>query len=108
MLESVEGAEVNEVLENHQILPVGNGIEVVFTPGHTAGHISLYIKENKTFIAGDALVLIDDKLVIPYPHFAYDADKAKESVKHLYSYEIEELICYHGGLIKSNWKDLLS
>ena len=38
-LESVEGAEVNEVLENHQILPVGNGIEVVFTPGHTAGHI---------------------------------------------------------------------
>ena len=68
----------------------------------------LYIKENKTFIAGDALVLIDDKLVIPYPHFAYDADKAKESVKHLFSYEIEELICYHGGLIKSNWKDLLS
>lgn len=107
-LESVEGAEVNEVLENHQILPVGNGIEVVFTPGHTAGHISLYIKENKTFIAGDALVLMDDKLVIPYPHFAYDADKAKESVKHLFSYEIEELICYHGGLIKSNWKDLLS
>ena len=107
-LESVEGSEVNEVLENHQILPVGNGIEVVFTPGHTAGHISLYIKENKTFIAGDALVLMDDKLVIPYPHFAYDTDKAKESVKHLFSYEIEELICYHGGLIKSNWKDLLS
>lgn len=51
---------------------------------------------------------MDDKLVIPYPHFAYDADKAKESVKNLSSYEIEELICYHGGLIKGYWKDLLS
>lgn len=107
ILESVEGVEVNDVLKNHQILAIGKGIEIVFTPGHTKGHISLYIKENKTFIAGDALVLIDDRLVIPYPEYAYDADKAKESIKTLFTYEIEEFICYHGGLYKGNWKDIL-
>lgn len=106
-LESVEGVEVNDVLKNHQILPIGKGIEIIYTPGHTEGHISLYIKENKTFIAGDALALIDNQLVIPYPEFAYDADKAKESIKNLFAYEIEEFICYHGGLYKGNWKDVL-
>lgn len=107
ILESVEGTKVNDVLKNHQILPIGKGIEIIYTPGHTKGHISLYIKENKTFIAGDALVLIDDRLVIPYPEYAYDADKAKESIKTLFTYEIEEFICYHGGLYKGNWKDIL-
>lgn len=107
ILESVEGVEINDILKNHQILPIGKGIEIIFTPGHTEGHISLYIKENKTLIAGDALVLVDKKLVIPHPQFAYDADKAKDSVKNLFTYEIEELICYHGGLYKGNWKDIL-
>lgn len=107
ILESVDRGEVNEVLKNHQILPIGKGIEVIFTPGHTEGHISLYIKENKTFIAGDTLVLMNEQLVVPYPEFAYDADQAKESVKALYPYEIENFICYHGGVYKGNWKDIL-
>ncbi|HHT29860.1 MBL fold metallo-hydrolase [Petrimonas mucosa] len=105
-LESVEAVEVNDILENHQILPIGSGIEIISTPGHTEGHISLYVKEKKTLIAGDALVLVNEQLVIPYPQFAYDADKAKESVKNLFTYEIEEIICYHGGLVRGNWKDM--
>ena len=31
------------------------GLEVIETPGHMPGHISLYLKDSKTLICGDAL-----------------------------------------------------
>ncbi len=36
-----------------QILPFGNGIEVHYTSGHSAGHISLFVKSDNLLIAGD-------------------------------------------------------
>ncbi|MCX8649385.1 MBL fold metallo-hydrolase [Gilliamella sp. B2776] len=107
ILESIERVEVTDILSNHQILAISQGVEVIFTPGHTEGHISLYIKETKTLIAGDALVLVDDRLIIPYPEFAYDLSQAQSSVKSLFHYQIEEVICYHGGIYKGNWQDIL-
>ncbi|MCX8726601.1 MBL fold metallo-hydrolase [Gilliamella sp. B2838] len=107
ILENIEGVKVDDILHNHQVLPIGEGVEVIFTPGHTQGHISLYIKENKTLIAGDALVLVNDKLVIPFPEFAYDLAQAQSSIKNLMNYDIDEMICYHGGSYKGNWQDRL-
>ncbi len=107
ILENIEKVKVDEIIDNHQILPIGKGIEVIFTPGHTEGHISLYIKEDKTLISGDALVLDKQQLEIPYPQFAYNYTTAKESVMNLFNYNIEQIICYHGGLFKGNWKEAL-
>lgn len=96
---------IEEVAKQKDII-LENLTHIIITH-HDFDHIgSLYefkqkypqIKENKTFIAGDALVLMNEQLVIPYPEFAYDADQAKESVKALFPYEIENFICYHGGI----------
>lgn len=43
-------------LEDNQILFIGNSIlKVIFTPGHSPGHISLYCEEDKFIICGDVL-----------------------------------------------------
>ena len=45
------------------------GVEIVSTPGHTEGHICLYLYEFKTLIAGDALFVQDGELVISLPMY---------------------------------------
>lgn len=78
------------------------GVEIINTPGHMPGHISIYLKENKTLIAADALVIEDGTFEIANPEFTLDLEKAVESVKKLSGYEIDEIVCYHGGSMKND------
>jgi glyoxylase-like metal-dependent hydrolase (beta-lactamase superfamily II) len=83
-------------------LPYCGGITVINTPGHTPGHISLYHKPSKTLIAGDAMIVADGRLLGPNPQYTLDMKTAIESLKKLMQYDIETVICYHGGLYKDN------
>ncbi|TLM72905.1 MBL fold metallo-hydrolase [Pseudarthrobacter sp. NamB4] len=40
-------------------LPVPGSPEVVFSPGHTAGHCGLYLRDRGVLFSGDALVTLD-------------------------------------------------
>jgi glyoxylase-like metal-dependent hydrolase (beta-lactamase superfamily II) len=40
-------------------LPVPGSPEVVFSPGHTAGHCGLYLRDRDVLFSGDALVTLD-------------------------------------------------
>ena len=43
-------------IEEHDIVTFGNSsLDVIFTPGHSPGHISLYSKKEKFIISGDVL-----------------------------------------------------
>jgi glyoxylase-like metal-dependent hydrolase (beta-lactamase superfamily II) len=59
-------AKVDRTVEDGQELPLCGGIQVIHTPGHTPGHISLYLKQWKTLIAGDAMVVANGMLREPY------------------------------------------
>lgn len=91
-------AKVDITVEDGQLLPFSGGIEVIFTPGHTPGHISLYLKKYKTLITGDALNVIEGKLCGPNPQFTSNMEEAVASLKKLSQYDIETVICYHGGV----------
>jgi glyoxylase-like metal-dependent hydrolase (beta-lactamase superfamily II) len=41
------------------VLPVPGAPEVVFSPGHTAGHCGLYLRDRDVLFSGDALVTLD-------------------------------------------------
>lgn len=89
---------VNQTLADGETLPYCGGIAVIYTPGHTPGHISLYLKESKTLIAGDMLNVTDGFLV-PAPSFTtFDKEAAARSLEKLTNYDIEAVVCYHGGL----------
>ncbi|MDQ8733233.1 MBL fold metallo-hydrolase [Paenibacillus sp. LHD-38] len=81
-----------------QELPLCGGIVVIGTPGHTPGHLSLYHKASKTLIAADALIVENDCLLGPTPNYCMDPALAKQSINKLTAYDIETVICYHGGL----------
>ncbi|NLM51204.1 MAG: MBL fold metallo-hydrolase [Firmicutes bacterium] len=99
-----ETVEVNMTLSDGQQLPFCGGITVIHTPGHTPGHICLYLPATKTLIAGDALNSDQGKLMGPIPMFTVDQEQAVASLKKLLSYEIDRIICYHGGLVQGDMR----
>jgi glyoxylase-like metal-dependent hydrolase (beta-lactamase superfamily II) len=95
-------ASVSTVVADEEVLPYCGGITVVFTPGHTPGHICLYLNQSKILVSGDALVVTDGELRGPNPQSAYDIDTALKSLKKLTQYDVETVICYHGGVYKDS------
>ncbi|GER68546.1 hydrolase [Weizmannia acidilactici] len=95
-------AKVDVLLEEGEVLLFGGGIEVIFTPGHTPGHCSLYVRKSKTLITGDAMVSEGGKLQGPRPQMTPDMETATDSLKKFLDYDIETVVCYHGGLCDRN------
>jgi len=94
--------KVDQVLKDGEELPYSGGITVIYTPGHTMGHICLYIKQSKTLIAGDLLFVQDGKLSKASAAINFDAELTNKSLKKLTEYDIETVICYHGGIYMDN------
>jgi glyoxylase-like metal-dependent hydrolase (beta-lactamase superfamily II) len=89
---------VDGTLKDDEELPFCGGIKVIHTPGHTPGHICLYISQSKTLVAGDAISAEGGKLG-PVPKFAsLDWRLALKSLDKLAGYDIETAVCYHGGV----------
>jgi len=95
-------ANVDQTLTDGEELPYCGGITVIHTPGHTLGHICLYLKQSKTLITGDALFGAGRLLAHAPVHFNFDNALAIKSLKKLTQYDIETVICYHGGLYQDN------
>lgn len=102
VLENPPKSKVNRTVTDGEELPYCGGIIVIDTPGHTPGHLSLYHKPSKTLIAADALVVVKGQLQGPDPQHSLNFQQATLSLKKLKSYEIDNVICYHGGLFQGN------
>jgi glyoxylase-like metal-dependent hydrolase (beta-lactamase superfamily II) len=74
---------------------------VVETPGHSPGHVSLYLPESRLLLAGDALVADqgDDRLHGPKPQYTPDRERAGDSIGALAELDVDRTLCYHGGLV---------
>jgi len=89
---------VERTLVEGDLLPVLGGVRVIDTPGHTLGHICLYLPQAKVLIAGDALRVENGELGRPAPTLNADQALSLASLKKLAALDIETVICYHGGL----------
>lgn len=97
-------------LYDNQELSVCGGAVIIDTSGHMPGHISVYLKEFKALISGDALVMRNGVLGLPDRSSNIDNDAAKQSLLRLAELDIEQIFCYHGGLYLSDHmkEDLLA
>lgn len=66
-LAAVEPAAVDQTLTDGQLLPWCGGCQVLATPGHTPGHISLYLPTLHAVITGDAAVGVALRHVLLLP-----------------------------------------
>jgi len=101
MLNNIK-TNVDRTIEDEEELPYCGGIKVIYTPGHTPGHTCLYLKKYKALVAGDAMNVVDGELRGPNPEYTFDMKQAIESLKKLAKYDIQTVICYHGGLFTNN------
>lgn len=89
---------VDQTLTGGEQLPIAGGITVIHTPGHSPGHLSLYHQASRTLIAADALTVQDGKLCGPNAAATPDMHTALSSLKKFAGLEIDQVVCYHGGL----------
>ncbi|MFC5650189.1 MBL fold metallo-hydrolase [Paenibacillus solisilvae] len=104
----VPATKVDVTLQDGDVLPYCGGIQVIFTPGHTPDHISLYHQPTKTLITGDALTSENGVLMPPNPRFTPDMQTALKSVEKLIDMDIETVITFHGGVVRDRIKERLT
>lgn len=97
--------KVDEHLRDGQVLPYCGGIRVIHTPGHTPGHISLYLKQSKTLVAGDSLYSVNGILGGIHIPTTLDMEVARQSLKKYVDLDIKSVVCYHGGLSTVNIRE---
>lgn len=97
--ESLQTTPLDGFLRDEERLDLAGGVLVIFTPGHTPGHISLYLERSATLIAGDALTAENGRLNGPNPQATPDMETAQQSVQKLAELNVQTIVCYHGGLV---------
>ena len=90
------GTLVDEVLRSWERLPdVMGGLQVIDTPGHSPGAISLWQADWRLLFCGDVMMNLS-KLRLPYAPFTSDMAENKRSVQRLAELN-PSLICFGHG-----------
>jgi glyoxylase-like metal-dependent hydrolase (beta-lactamase superfamily II) len=97
--ESMKPARIDAVVRGGDVMPWCGGTEIIATPGHLPGHISLFLRYEKTVVTGDALVALRGRLRVPGSRYSFDVKAAKLSAEKLLSLDADRFICYHGGVV---------
>ena len=86
--------EPDVALHDGDVIDVAGGIEVIHTPGHTAGHVSLLWKRDRgLLITGDAAAnMVGLNYMIGYD----DTEQAKTSLVKLAGHDFEAAVFGHG------------
>jgi glyoxylase-like metal-dependent hydrolase (beta-lactamase superfamily II) len=84
------------------------GLQVIHTPGHTAGHISLFDPSAGVLVAGDAINGASGGVVGPNPDFSEDHTQALATVADLVSYDFETIYFGHGEPVMSGGSALVT
>lgn len=93
---SVKFSDVDIQLEGGEVLEPLGGLEVIHTPGHTPGSISLFSPQNKLLIVGDALRKRRKTLNLPPKMASSDLTQAMDSIKMMAQLDFNILCLGHG------------
>lgn len=90
------------------ILSAEGGVRVVETPGHTSGHISLYLPARRLLFAGDAVRSGNGRILPPPTPLNTDTPVALRSVRKLAEMEIDACLPGHGVPVVTGAQPLLA
>jgi len=101
------GAEdIAQIQATQTIQAVGDGdevfgLQIIHTPGHTLGHISVLDPVGSLFVAGDALTNNENTLAVSPAQFTADMALAQASVKKIATFTFEKAVFGHGNPIEA-------
>jgi glyoxylase-like metal-dependent hydrolase (beta-lactamase superfamily II) len=82
------------------------GLQIIGTPGHTAGHVCVFDPATGTLVAGDAL-RNPDGLAGPDPQYTADQATAAASVRKLATLDVKTILPGHGAPLTSGAAEAL-
>ena len=88
-------------------LNVLGGVRVVHSPGHTPGHLCLYLPASSLLIAGDLLRLVDGVIDLSPAALSADTDLSLASARRVVALGFEGFVGYHGGYTVAGAQKLL-
>lgn len=83
-------------------LRILGGCVFIYTPGHTPGHLSLFLPELSLLIAGDTLRYSDGVMTGAPEHFNADTRQLHATNRALLDLEFERMLPYHGELCEAH------
>lgn len=106
--ERASGQEFVQLLKDLKHVPVDRTVrdgewilegqcQIIATPGHTSGHISLYFPVLNSVITGDAAVNEQNELAVANPQYCLDLRSAEHSLNRLKDLNASVYYCYHEG-----------
>lgn len=76
-------------------LPLMGGIQFIHTPGHTRGHLGIYIKAHQLLLSGDSLQVKAGELTTPSRVYSEDMPQAHDTIHRLAGMDIQGIALSH-------------
>ncbi len=94
-------ADIPEISSPRELVAVGDvdkvfDLEIIATPGHTPGHVSVLDSAGGLLVAGDALNGVDGGVTGANPDFTADMVEAEASVSKLAGFAYDTVVFGHG------------
>lgn len=87
-------ASVELLVEDGDVIPILEGLQVIHTPGHTPGSICLYLPQRRVLFAGDMVLNNEDRLSRPL--LWRNRSRYEESLRRLAGLDFEVGCFGHG------------
>ena len=102
--EAAQGAP-DELASDGDALRVGGlTLRLVHTPGHTAGHLSPFLEEERVLFAGDNVLGMGTAAIAPPPHG--DMAQYIDSLRKMQALAADLLCCGHGPVVREPHRKL--
>jgi len=96
----IPACEVDGTLTEGDLVPVGGGIRVLHTPGHSPGHCSFLLERPGILVTGDALFNWRDKIAYSFAAFCSNFALSKDTADRLGEVDYELAAFTHGPEIR--------
>ena len=99
---------VDHQVDDGDNLPLMDNVQVIHTPGHTPGSMSLFVRDKGVLIVGDALEYRRGKLKPPAKMFTENRQQAIESLRRFLELDFETICFSHFPALLKGAKEALS
>lgn len=87
-------------LQDGQVLDLAGGLQVIHTPGHTPGHISLLHPGSGVLITGDSIFNIASRMRWSYAAFCTNAAQSRQTAEKFVDLDFRTAAFTHGPEIR--------
>ncbi len=92
-------ASFHPLNEGDVIEPVMGGLHVLYTPGHSIGHLSFWQPERRVLLCGDVAMNMLNRLTLPFAFVSPDMDADRRSLSRIAALN-PVVICFGHGPVR--------